>query len=82
MINHDNTKMEFLSPQQNKNYNNLNNYSAVMKLLYNYIDLLFMGDEEEEVEEQILKLGYHGSYSSSTNNFLEKVNPQHDFICI
>ena len=51
--------------------------------------MLFMGDAEEEVEYEILnkvpdvdllKLGHHGSHSSTTDTFLSKTNPEYAVI--
>lgn len=66
---------------------NLNNVSAVVKATYGDCRFLFMGDAESELEQQmlahkgnvqadVLKLGHHGSKTSSTKKFLQAVNPQ------
>ncbi|PIZ96310.1 MAG: hypothetical protein COX80_01605 [Candidatus Magasanikbacteria bacterium CG_4_10_14_0_2_um_filter_33_14] len=67
---------------------NANNTSIVFSLSYLDKNLLFMGDAEEELEKyllatygeqlkaDILKMGHHGSDSSSTEDFLEMVQPQ------
>ncbi len=71
----------------NKNYKEINNYSAVIKLTYKNTKFLFMGDAEKLSEEEIinnnidissdvLKLGHHGSSSSSSSKFLDKVSPK------
>lgn len=71
----------------NKEIENLNNSSIVSKLDCNNSTFLFMGDAEIEVENKILdknininsdvlKVGHHGSITSSQKEFLEKVNPQ------
>ncbi|MFC1678150.1 ComEC/Rec2 family competence protein [Patescibacteria group bacterium] len=65
--------------------NNLNNSSIVVKLVYKDIKYLFVGDAETEVEKellniqadlsaQVLKVGHHGSDTSSSEEFLEAVN--------
>lgn len=68
-------------------YSNANNTSIVFRLNYKDINLLMTGDAEKSVEQelvskasqdlkaQILKLGHHGSDTSSTENFLKIVNP-------
>lgn len=62
-----------------------NNYSVVSKLTYNDISFLFTGDMDEEgernisdknIEADILKVGNHGSRSSTSQSFLEKVKPK------
>ncbi|MGB6606210.1 MAG: DNA internalization-related competence protein ComEC/Rec2 [Atribacterota bacterium] len=63
-----------------------NNASIVVKLFYKDADFLFTGDIEESAEKKllvwqnilqsdILKLGHHGSSTSTTLEFLDKVNP-------
>jgi len=64
-----------------------NNNSVVLKLSYGNIDFLFTGDAEEEaeagilqsgltVQADILKVGHHGSRSSSSTQFLDAVEPE------
>lgn len=70
-------------------YENLNNYSVVVKLEYGNNSFLFTGDAESLSEGEmlklhrgefsgidVLKLGHHGSSSSTSDEFLEEVNPQ------
>lgn len=72
-----------------ESYSNLNNSSAVVKLKYGETVFLFMGDAEQEIETQllnadidadVLKVGHHGSRSSSSASFMEKVSPAHAVI--
>lgn len=71
--------------------NILNNNAIVCNLHYNNFSMLFTGDIEEIAEEEILqlysknnnllkanilKVGHHGSRTSSTNQFLNVVKPQ------
>ncbi|MEA2022311.1 MAG: ComEC/Rec2 family competence protein, partial [Candidatus Caldatribacteriota bacterium] len=64
----------------------LNNNSIVLKLFYKNTNFLFTGDVEEEAEiimlswgnilkSDVLKVGHHGSSTSTNLNFLNKVNP-------
>jgi competence protein ComEC len=64
----------------------LNNHSLVMKLQFKKMGLLLTGDIQKEAEYQILKTGHplrsdilkiphHGSASSSTPPFLQRVKP-------
>ena len=69
----------------------LNNTSIVLKLTYGNTSILFMGDAEKEVETiiekkdisaDVLKVGHHGSNTSSSKTFLEKVNPNYAIISV
>ncbi len=62
----------------------LNNVSVVTQLDTGEIEFLFMGDVGRmaeplltgDIKSDILKVGHHGSYTSSTLNFLSRVMPQ------
>jgi len=70
--------------------NALNNNSIVAKFVYRDFSILFTGDIEETAEKAILqeykesnilksttlKIAHHGSNTSSTKEFIEKVKPQ------
>ena len=82
----ENTLVEVLSPNLNS-YDNLNNYSPVIKISYGNNSFLFTGDAEESIEKELasksfnlksdlLKIGHHGSSTSTSEIFLEKVNPK------
>lgn len=73
-------------PERDAVYDNLNNYSLVLKLEYENVSFLFTGDAEAKVEKNLVKSGYdlradvlkcghHGSSTSSTEAFLDAVNP-------
>ncbi|EJO5349225.1 MBL fold metallo-hydrolase [Clostridium botulinum] len=81
-----NNSLDFLAPVKN-NYKDTNDYSAVVKLTYGNTKFLFTGDAEkisekdmiktgEDLSCDVLKVGHHGSHSSSSKNFLDKVNPK------
>lgn len=81
-------EFEILAPLDD--YSDLNNYSVVLKLTYGSTAYLFTGDAEKKAEKDILKsgadvdadvlkVGHHGSSSSTGENFLEEVSPE---ICI
>jgi len=70
----------------NEEVENINNSSIVAKLVYKDVKFLLTGDIEKIVEEKlivsdinlsahILKLAHHGSDTSNTEDFLQKVNP-------
>lgn len=82
-------KMEILAPCSEE-YDDLNNYSVVVKFTYKDVSFMLTGDAEDVSEKEIinsgadlkstvLKVGHHGSDSSSTDAFLSKVNPE---ICV
>lgn len=68
-------------------YTETNNYSPVIRLVYGSMSFLLTGDAESVVEQElinsgqtitanVLKVGHHGSSSSSSAAFLDKVKPQ------
>ena len=68
---------------------NLNLSSLVLRLEFGNNSFLFMGDAEEENEETIswpktdvLKVGHHGSNTSSSETFLTQVQPQYSIIMV
>lgn len=86
-----NLKIQILWPKIEQIPENiLNNNSIVAKLIYKNFSMLFTADIEEIAEKQILeeykysnilesqilKVAHHGSKSSSTQVFLEKVKPK------
>jgi competence protein ComEC len=64
---------------------NNNQSSIALKLSYNDVDFLFLGDIEDEQEKkiakkydvraEIIKIAHHGSKTSSSSKFLEEVDP-------
>lgn len=90
-------KIYFLSPaesaiiQDNSRY--VNNRSLVARILFGKTRLLFMGDAEREAEKKLIgsslplscdaiKVGHHGSGTSSIFPFLSRVNPAHAVISV
>lgn len=70
-----------------------NNGSIVIKVTYGSNSFIFMGDAEEEEESSILsarkdlssdviKIGHHGSASSTSNELLKRVNPTYAVISV
>ncbi len=68
-------------------YENLNEASLVMKIIFGRVALLFPGDAEQMSESHLLrharalnsdllKVAHHGSRTSSTEEFLQAVTPQ------
>ncbi len=89
IINSNGLCIDIIAPVSDS-YDDLNNYSAVIKLTYFNKTFLFMGDAEELSESQItadvktdvLKAGHHGSNSSTSQSFLKKVLPQYAVISV
>ena len=89
VLSEDNLKLEFIAPNSD-NYSNLNNYSAVLKLTYLGNTFLFMGDAEtlsedeitSDVDADVIKVGHHGSDSSSSVEFVKKVSPEYAIIMV
>lgn len=82
----DGVKVEFLSPLREE-YEDLNNWSAVVKITFGEKAFLFTGDAEElaeidmlengaDLKADVLKVGHHGSSSSTSEAFLEAVSPK------
>ena len=76
--------VEILSPSVQNN--NLNNMSVVLKITYGNTEFLFQGDAESKIENDllrsdydidvdVLKIGHHGSKTSSTDKYLEATSP-------
>lgn len=80
-------KAYFVAPVSEE-YDNLNNYSAVLMVKYGTNSFLFMGDAENESEAEItadvkadvLKVGHHGSKTASSEAFIKNVNPKYAII--
>lgn len=76
----------FIAPVSDE-YENLNNYSAVLRLEYKEKSFLFTGDAESLAEKEILengvsavdvlKVGHHGSKTSSSSAFVKALSPQY-----
>lgn len=77
----------------NTDKKDMNNTSIVMRVVYGNTTFLFTGDAEREVEQKlldsgvdlkadVLKVGHHGSNSSTTYPFLREVMPEYAVICV
>lgn len=79
-------RIDVLAPLD-PDYENLNDHSAVLRIQYKQHSMLLTGDAEKKSENDmldfygaqlqvnILKVGHHGSNTSSTKKFLEAVSP-------
>ena len=83
-------KLYFLN---NKDYGNENDNSSVIYTELNNRKFLFMGDAGVEVEEDlikkynlknidVLKVGHHGSKTSSSKSFVDETNPKYSIISV
>ena len=89
-LNIDNNKLHFL---QTKEYDNENENSNVIYTKLNGYKFMFMGDAGVEKEKDILekynvskidvlKIGHHGSKTSSDKNFIDEMNPKYSVISV
>jgi competence protein ComEC len=92
MVQEDALKAYFLAPVKD-NYRSLNDFSAVLKVEFGDVGMLFTGDAEVQSEKdmidsranlmaQILKVSHHGSRTSSSKEFLDAVKPQYALISL
>lgn len=89
IISENDLKVDILAPNSSK-YDELNNYSAVVKITYKNNKFLYTGDAEKLSEDEIkadvsadvIKVGHHGSTSSSSKNFVKNVSPKYAVICV
>ncbi len=87
-------KLKILHPKGDKDYPDRNNNSLVKRVVYKDFAMLLTGDLEEYGEQElvgvkgsflrshILKVGHHGSNSSSTEKFLQAVASREGIISV
>ena len=89
-LNINDNKLSFL---QTKKYDNENDNSNVIYTELNGYKFMFMGDASKLKEEDIikkyklakidfLKVGHHGSKTSSSKEFISKINPKYSIISV
>ena len=89
-LNIDNNKLYFL---QTKEYDNENDNSNVIYTKLNGYKFMFMGDASTTTEKEImnkynltnvdvLKVGHHGSKTSSGKDFINEINPNYSIISV
>ena len=89
-LNIDDNKLYFLN---NQDYGNENDNSSVIYTELNDYKFLFMGDAGIEVEENlikkynlkdidVLKVGHHGSKTSSSKEYIDEINPKYSIISV
>lgn len=85
--------VQVLNPTSDVDRENVNNASIVIRLTYGKVSFLLTGDVEAEVENQlvkagyrlqadVLKVGHHGSDSSTSAAFLDQVKPRYALISV
>jgi competence protein ComEC len=85
-----NAKFTIVAPNSSS-YDNLNNYSVVLNLKHGSNSFLFTGDAEDvseneilnknyDIKADVLKVGHHGSNTSTSAEFLKAVNPKYAVI--
>lgn len=90
IIKKDGLNIELFAPVSDS-YSNLNNYSIGLKLTYYQNSFLFFGDGEALAEKEVLKSGFdisadvykvshHGSNTSSSEEFLDEMQPKYAVI--
>lgn len=83
---------DFLTPTSSLNsiqYSDVNSYSPIIMLTYRGVNFMFTGDADKTVENElidnysaseidcdVLKVGHHGSDTSSTLSFINSVSPE------
>lgn len=83
-------KLEIFAPL--RDYDNLNDMSAISRISYGDTSVMFTGDATTTVEKDLLKkninysatvlnVGHHGSKTSSSEAWLRAVNPKYAVIC-
>ena len=89
-LNRDKNKLYFL---QTKEYDNENDNSNVIYTELNGYKFMFMGDASSKTEHEILneydlpnidvlKVGHHGSKTSSNKEFINEINPKYSVISV
>ena len=82
----DGVELQVLNPPRDRLFEDFNNDSVVLRLIYGDVSFLLAADIEGEAEERlvnggaelsstVLKVAHHGSKSSTTPRFLEAVSP-------
>jgi len=85
-----NANIQILAPNS-ATYNDLNDYSIVLQVKFGSTVFLFTGDADTKSEGEqllnefslaanVLKVGYHGSRTSSTQKYLDAVSPTYAVI--
>lgn len=84
-------RLKILAPNRD-DYTRVNNHSIVIKLIFGENVFLLTGDAEKcseyemmkkyNVSADVLKVGHHGSCTSSSEKFIRAVSPKHAIISV
>ena len=81
----ENWSAEVLSPHAGASFEDLNDYSLIIRLTYGKTSFLFTGDAgytaelellDEDLQCDVLKVGHHGSFGSTCTAFLAETEPE------
>ena len=92
-INELNLNKDILYFLQTKEYDNENDNSNVIYTKLNGYNFMFMGDASTKTEKEmlnkynlpdidVLKVGHHGSITSSSKEFINEINPKYSIISV
>ncbi|WP_352418441.1 MBL fold metallo-hydrolase [Proteiniborus sp.] len=92
ILNEDGIKFSIIAPNSS-DYIETNDYSIVTKLQYKDTSFIFTGDAEKPSEDEmikkgynlsanVLKVGHHGGRTSTSEVFLDEVNPKYAVISV
>ncbi len=84
-------KFTVLSPESNRDYEDVNDYSIVLLMEYKDIEVIFAGDagidimndilkNHKDIEADVYKVAHHGSSDSLNEAFLEELGPLYSVI--
>ncbi|OGI88130.1 hypothetical protein A2995_00120 [Candidatus Nomurabacteria bacterium RIFCSPLOWO2_01_FULL_33_24] len=86
--------LKILLPDKKSNEWNDNDFSLVTQLIYGKNKFLMTGDisqsienyltyiDSDELDSDVLKIGHHGSKTSTSELFIEKVSPEYSIISV
>ena len=82
-------QIDFVAPVRD-DYRNLNDWSAVTRIIFGNTGFLFTGDAEAlseshitaDISVDVLQVGHHGSNTSTSQRFLDRVSPRAGVISV
>lgn len=83
MLSANGCEVAILSPKEGASYDDLNDWSAILKITFGSQTFLFTGDASSSVISganaghlDVLKVGHHGSKTSTTNSLVAALQPK------